>query len=89
MMLLENTMCADTNWCSVNARGRDVWLRFVSAQSESWLRDRDQCDGGLWWCWARSDHKAASANNDFPISEVTSNACLARCTLMRWSTSTM
>ena len=58
----------------------------VSAQSGPWLRDRDQCDGGLWLCGARSERKGASANSDFHIRGGSSMARLAGCTLMRWST---
>ena len=60
----------------------------VSGHCGPWLRGRAQCDGGSWWCGPRSDRRGASANSDFHIRGVSSVACLAGCTLIRWSTST-
>ena len=60
----------------------------VSGHCGPWLRGRAQCDGGSWWCGPRSDRRGASANSDFHIRGVSSTACLAGCTLIRWSTST-
>ena len=60
----------------------------VSGHYGPWLRGRAQCDGGSWWCGPRSDRRGALANSDFHIRGVSSIACLAGCTLIRWSTST-
>ena len=60
----------------------------VSGHSGAWLRSRAQCDGGTWWCTPRSERMGESAKSDFHIRGVSSMARLARCALMRWSTST-